>query len=50
MSVKPALALKVAEVAQDLEGQGMAEEDGAEGDAFSKRHSDIKTLVIISCI
>ena len=40
MSVKPALALKAAEVAQDLENQGvadqgMAEEDGAEDEAFS---------------
>ena len=50
MLMRPALALKAAEVAQDLEDQGMAEEDGAEGDAFSKRHSDIRTLVIISNI
>ncbi len=40
MSMRPALALKAAEVAQDLEDQGvadqgMAEEDGAEDDAFS---------------
>ncbi len=40
MSMRPALALKAAEMAQDLEDQGvadqgMAEEDGAEDDAFS---------------
>jgi len=50
MLVKPALALKAAEVAQDLEDKGVVEEDGAEGDAFSKRHSDIRTVVIISSI
>ena len=51
------------EVAQDLEDQGVAEgdmaeedvaeedmagEDVAEGDAINKRHSDIRTVVIIS--
>ena len=35
MSMRPALALKAAEVAQALEDQGMAEETGAEDDAFS---------------
>ena len=35
MSMRPSLALKAAEVAQDLADQGMAEEDGAEEDAFS---------------
>ena len=35
MSMRPALALKAAEVAQDLEDQGMVEETGAEDDAFS---------------
>ncbi len=40
MSMRPALALKAAEMAQDPEDQGvadqgMAEEDGAEDDAFS---------------
>ena len=65
MSVRPALALKAAEVAQGLEDQEVAEEEVAEeevaeeevaeeevaeGDAFSKRHSDIRTVVIISSI
>jgi hypothetical protein len=45
--MKPALALIAVEVVQEVEDQGMAEEDG---DAFSKRHSDIRTVVIISCI
>ena len=40
MSMRPAPALKAAEVAQDLEDQGvadqgMAEDDGAEDDAFN---------------
>ncbi|RZB36401.1 MAG: hypothetical protein SRB2_02226 [Desulfobacteraceae bacterium Eth-SRB2] len=40
MSVKPALALKAVEVAQDLADQGVAdqgvaEEEGAEDDAFN---------------
>jgi hypothetical protein len=63
--MKPILALMAVEVAQDLEDQGMAEEDvaeedmaeedvveedGAEDDAISKRHSDIRTAVIISSI
>jgi hypothetical protein len=61
--MKPVLALMAVEVAQDPEDQGMAEEDVAEedmaeedvvvediaeDDAISKRHSDIRTLVIIS--
>jgi hypothetical protein len=51
--MKPALALMDVEVAQDLEEQGVAEEDMAgedvaEGDAINKRHSDIRTVVIIS--
>ncbi len=65
MSMKPVLALMAVEVAQDLEDQGMAEEDvaeedmaeedvveedGTEDDAISKRHSDIRTAVIISSI
>ncbi len=55
MLMRPALALKAAEVAQGLEDQDVAEEEVAEeevaeGDAFSKRHSDIRTGVIISCI
>jgi hypothetical protein len=58
MSMKPALALMAVEVAQDLEDQDledqgvaeedMAEEDVAEEDAISKRHSDIRTVAIIS--
>ena len=53
MSMKPALALMAVEVAQDLEAQdledqGVAEEDMAEEDAISKRHSDIRTVAIIS--
>jgi hypothetical protein len=60
MSMKPALALMAVEVAQDLEAQDledqgvaeedMAEEDVAEEDAISKRHSDIRTVAIISSI
>jgi hypothetical protein len=48
MSVKPALALKAAEVAQDPEDQGVAgadqgkvEEVGAEDDDFRQRQPDI---------
>ena len=48
MSVKPVLELKAVEVAQGLEGQGMAEEDGAEEDAFSKPHANIRTAAISS--
>jgi hypothetical protein len=50
MSAKPVLALKAAEVAQDLEDQDVAEEDGVEGAVFSKQLSDIRTIVIISGI
>ena len=60
MSMKPALALKAVAVTQDPEEEDRAEagraeadpeeEDRAEGDAFSKRHSDIRTVVIISSI
>ncbi len=50
MSMRPALALKAAEGAQDLEDQGGAEEDGAGGDAFSKRHPDIRTGAVIRSI
>jgi hypothetical protein len=50
MSMRPAHALKAAEVAQDLEDQGVAEDDGAEDDAFSKRQPDIRTGAIISRI
>jgi hypothetical protein len=50
MSMKPALALKAVEVAQGLEDRGVAVEDRAGGDVFSKRHSDIRTVVIISSI
>lgn len=55
MSAKPVLALNAAEVAQDLEDQNVAEEDGAEEDGmegavFSKQLSDIITIVIISGI
>jgi hypothetical protein len=61
--MKPALALMAVEVAQDLEDQDLedqgvaeedmaeedvAEEDMAEEDAISKRHSDIRTVAIIS--
>jgi predicted transcriptional regulator len=55
MSVKPALAQKAVEVAQNTEDQGMAgvdmeEEDQAETDAISKRHSDKRTVIIIGNI
>ena len=55
MSVKPILAQKTAGLVQDTEDQGMAEEDTeeedkAEGDAISKRHSDTKSVIIISNI
>lgn len=55
--MKLALALITVEVAQDLEDQGVAEEDVAEEyeaeegvaevDAISKRNSDKRTVVII---
>jgi len=56
MSMRPALALKVAEVAQDLEDQGvadrgMAEDNGAEDDAFSYRSRQIiQSLVRAFCL
>jgi hypothetical protein len=50
MSVKLALDLKDTEAAQKIEDQGKAETDGAEGDAFSERHSDKRTVMIISSI
>ena len=50
MSAKPVLALKAAEVAQDLEGQDVVEEGGVEGAVFSKQHSDVRIIVIISGI
>ena len=61
MSMRPALVLMALEVAQDLEDQDpedqgvvaaedVAAEDVAAADAFSKRHSDIRTVVIISSI
>jgi hypothetical protein len=66
MSMKPALALKAVEVAQDPEDQDVAEvevegvveaedvaeaeETGAEAEetAFSKRRSDMRTVVTIT--
>lgn len=66
MSMRPALVLMALEVAQDPEDQDpedqgvvaaedvaaedVAAEDVAVEDAFSKRHSDIRTVVIISSI
>lgn len=55
MSVKPVLAQKVVGVAQNTEDQGMVgvdteEEDQAESDVISKRHSDRKSVIIISNI
>ena len=55
MSVKPALALKADEVAQDPEDQGVvavadpgkAGEVGAEDDAFRQRQPDISTGALI---
>ena len=35
---------------EDVVEEDVAEEDMAEGDAISKRHSDIRTAVIISSI
>ena len=58
--MKLALALITVEVAQDLEDQGVAEEDVAEEyeaeegvaevDAISKRNSGKRTVVIVSNI
>ena len=50
MSMKPALALKAVEVAQGPEDQDGAEENGAEAEenAFSKRRSDMRTVVTIT--
>jgi hypothetical protein len=55
MSAKPVLALKAAEVAQDVAEEDEVEEDeveedGMEGAVFSKQLSDIRTIVIISGI
>ena len=55
MSVKPALAQKAVEVAQNTEDQGMVgvdteEEDQAETDAINERPSDTRTVIIISNI
>jgi hypothetical protein len=35
---------------EDMAEEDVVEEDGAEDDAISKRHSDIRTAVIISSI